>query len=159
MVFVLNTEARKLTVAALLVAVSILTIQPSLARAQAPQSVTITARGSATSSANTSATGWSSAYLYLIGTANVNGGDIQFTGMTGIFQIGPLFFTVVGGHGQTNNQTTMQLNLQVSGGGSLVLQGKVAVSGEGYSVLFTPQQSNLESQYSIWLYGDLWIHS
>jgi len=159
MVFVFNTKAGKLTVAVLLVAVSILAIQPSLAHAQTPQSVTITARGSATSSANTSATGWSSAYLYLIGTANVNGGDIQLTGMSGILQIGPRFFTVVGGQGQTTNQTNMQLNLQVSGGGSLVLEGRVAVSGEGYAVLFTPQQSNLESQYSIWLYGDLWIHS
>ncbi len=159
MVDILNTETRKLTVAALIVAISILAIQPSLAHAQTTQPVTITARGSAVSSTNTSGTGSSSAYLTLIGTANVNGGDIQLTGMTGIFQIGPQFFTVTGGQGQTNNQTTIQLNLQVSGGGPLVLQGKVAVSGEGYTVLFTPQQSNLQSQYSIWLYGNLWIHS
>jgi len=157
MVVVLNSETRKLTVAALLVAVSIFAIQPSLAQAQS-QSVTITARGSATSSSNTTGTGSSSANLYLIGTANVNGGIIQLTGMTGIFQIGPLFFTVIGGQGQSSG-TTIQLNLQVGGGGSLVLQGTVAVSGSGYAVLFTPQQSNLESQYSIWLYGDLWIHS
>ena len=79
--------------------------------------------------------------------------------MTGILQIGPVFYTVIGGQGQTNCQTgTLQLNLQVGGSnpGSLVLQGTVT-PGEGYAVLFTPQQSNLEGQYSLWLYGDLWI--
>jgi hypothetical protein len=153
-------EARKLTFAVLLVAVSILAIQPSLAHAT-PQSVTITARGSATPTVSGTSDVSPSASIYLIGMANVNGGDMQLTQMTGILQIGPGFYTVVGGQGQSDNQTSMlQLNLQVGGSnpGSLILQGKVTVSGEGYTVLFTPQQSNLESQYSLWLYGDLWIH-
>ena len=92
--------------------------------------------------------------------ANQNGADIQFTQLTGVFQIGPVFYTVVGGQGQTNTQTgTLQFNLQVGGSnpGSLVLQGQVTISGAGYAVLFTPQQSNLESQYSLWLYGYLRI--
>ena len=158
MVVNLNTEVRKIVVVALLVVVSVLAIQPSLAHAQTGQSVTITARGSAISTTNTSGTGSSSAYLYLIGTATVNSGNISLTGMTGIFQIGPLFFTVTGGQGQTSGGTAIQLNLQTSGG-SLVLQGTVAISGEGYTILFTPQQSNLAGQNSIWMYGNLWIHT
>jgi hypothetical protein len=53
----------------------------------------------------------------------------------------------------------LQLNLQVGGSnpGPLVLQGTTAISGAGYAVLFTPQQSNLESQYSLWLYGNLGV--
>jgi hypothetical protein len=158
MVDILNTQVSKLSVAALLVAISILAIQPSLAQAQTPQSVTITARGSAIATGNTTGTGSSSAYLTLIGTANVNGENIQLTGMTGIFQIGPLFFTVTGGQGQTSSGTAIQLNLQTNGG-SLMLQGTVAISGEGYTILLTPQQSNLAGQYSIWMYGNLWIHT
>jgi hypothetical protein len=101
-----------------------------------------------------------SANIYLIGMANVNGGDVQLTQMTGILQIGPVFYTIVGGQGQTNYQTgTTQLNLQVGGShpGSLVLHGQATISGAGYAVLFTPQQSNLENQYSLWLYGYLRI--
>jgi hypothetical protein len=100
-----------------------------------------------------------SASIYLKGIANVNGGNIQLSQMTGILQIGPVFYTITGGQGQTNNQTgTLRLNLQVGGSnpGSLVLQGQ-ATPGEGTTVLFTPQQSNLEGQYSLWLYGDLWM--
>jgi hypothetical protein len=102
-----------------------------------------------------------SSNIYLKGMANVNGESIQFTQMTGIFQIGPVFYTVIGGGGQSNNQNTIQLNLQVGGSspGALVLQGMVSISGQGYTVLFVPQQSNLESLYSLWLYGALWIHS
>ena len=152
----MNTETRKLTLAGLLVVVSILAIQPALAHA-APQSVLITARGSATP---VNSMGYSpSASIYLKGIANVNGGNIQLSQMTGILQIGSVFYTVTGGQGQTNNQTgTLQLNLQVGGSnpGSLVLQGQ-ATPGEGTTVLFTPQQSNLEGQYSLWLYGDLWM--
>jgi hypothetical protein len=154
----LNTKTRKLTLVVLLAVVSILAIQPALAHA-APQSVLITARGSATpinSMGNTSP----SASIYLKGIANVNGGNIQLSQMTGILQIGPVFYTITGGQGQTNSQTgTLQLNLQVGGSspGSLVLQGTTAISGYGYAVLFTPQQSNLESQYSLWLYGNLGV--
>lgn len=153
----MNTETRKLTLVVLLAVVSILAIQPSLVHATS-QSVTIMARGSATSTVNSASP---SARIYLIGMAtNLNGGDIQFTHLTGILQIGPVFYTVVGGQGQTNYQTsTLQLNLQVGGSnpGSLVLQGTTAISGAGYDVLFTPQQSNLASQYSLWLYGYLRI--
>jgi len=150
----LNTETRKLTLVVLLAVVSILAIQPSLVHATS-QSVTIMAQGSATPGGISP-----SARIYLIGMANQNGADIQFTQMTGILQIGPVFYTVVGGQGQTDTQTgTLQFNLQVSGSnpGSLVLQGQATISGAGYSVLFTPQQSNLESQYSLWLYGYLRI--
>jgi hypothetical protein len=150
----LNTEARKLTLAVLLAVVSIIAIQPSLVHATS-QSVTIMARGSATSNSGVSP----SANIYLIGMANLNGGDIQLTQMTGILQIGPAFYTVIGGQGQTNYQaSTLQLNLQVGGSnpGSLVLQGQTTISGAGYAVLFTPQ-SNLENQYSLWLYGYLRI--
>jgi hypothetical protein len=153
----LNTETRKLKLAVLLAAISIIAIQPSLVHATS-QSVLIKARGSATSTVNSVVS--PSAYIYLIGMANLNGGDIQLTQMTGILQIGPMFYTVTGGQGQTNSQTsTLQLSLQVGGSnpGSLVLQGTTAISGYGYAVLFTPQQSNLESQYSLWLYGNLWI--
>ena len=160
MVVVLNSEARKLVVAALLVAVSILAVQPSLVHAS-PQSVTMTARGSANPTASGMGDISPSANLYLIGTANVNGENIQFSQMTGIFQIGPTFYRVTGGQGQSTNQNTIQLNLQVSGSnpGPLVLQGQVSTSGEGYTILFVPQQSNLENQYTLWLYGNLWIHS
>ncbi len=150
----MNTETRKLTLVVLLAVVSILAIQPALVHATS-QSVTIMAQGSATSGGISP-----SARIYLIGMANQNGADIQFTQLTGIFQIGPVFYTVVGGQGQTNTQTgTLQFNLQVSGSnpGSLVLQGQATISGAGYAVLFTPQQSNLESQYSLWLYGYLRI--
>ena len=153
----MNTETRKLKLALLLAAISIIAIQPSLVHA-APQSVLIKARGSATSTVNSAVS--LSANIYLLGTANLNAGDIQFTHMTGILQIGPMFYTVIGGQGQTNSQTsTLQLNLQVDGSnpGSLVLQGTTAISGYGYAVLFTPQQSNLENQYSLWLYGNLWV--
>jgi len=152
----LNTETRNLTLAVLLAAISIIAIQPSLVHA-ASQSVLIKARGSATSTINSVSP---SANIYLIGMANLNGGDIQFTQMTGILQIGPMFYTVIGGQGQTNSQTsTLQFNLQVGGSnpGLLVLQGTTAISGYGYAVLFTPQQSNLENQYSLWLYGNLWV--
>ena len=152
----LNTETRKLTLAALFAVVSILAIQPALVHATS-QSVLIKARGSATST--TSAVS-PSATLYLIGKASLNGGNIQFTQMTGIFQIGPVFYTVTGGQGQTNQQGgTVQFNLQVGGNnpGSLALQGTTAVSGYGLAVLFTPQQSNLENQYSLWLYGNIWV--
>ena len=152
----LNVEIRKLTLVVLLATVSIIAIQPSLAHAT-PQSVLIRARGSATL-ANSEIS--PSANIYLIGTANQNGGDIQFTQITGILQIGPEFYTVTGGQGQTNGQaSTLQFNLQVGGSspGSLVLQGTTAVSGYGYAVQFTPQQSNLESQYSLWMYGNLWV--
>ncbi len=150
----MNTETRKLTLVVLLAVVSILAIQPALVHATS-QSVTIMAQGSATSGGISP-----SARIYLIGMANQNGADIQFTQLTGIFQIGPVFYTVVGGQGQTNTQTgTLQFNLQVGGSnpGSLVLQGQATISGAGYAVLFTPQQSNLESQYSLWLYGYLRI--
>ncbi|MGP8070444.1 MAG: hypothetical protein ACLP5V_11195 [Candidatus Bathyarchaeia archaeon] len=150
----MNTKTRKLTLVALLAVVSIVAIQPALVHATS-QSVTIIARGSATPT--TSAVS-SSARIYLKGMANLNGGSIQFTQMTGIFQIGPVFYTITGGQGQTNSQTsTLQLNLQVGGShpGSLVLQGTATISGAGYAVLFTPQQSNLENQYSLWLYGNL----
>ncbi len=150
----MNTETRKLTLVVLLAVVSILAIQPALVHATS-QSVTIMAQGSATSGSISP-----SARIYLIGMANQNGADIQFTQLTGIFQIGPVFYTVVGGQGQTNTQTgTLQFNLQVGGSnpGSLVLQGQATISGAGYAVLFTPQQSNLESQYSLWLYGYLRI--
>jgi hypothetical protein len=153
----LNTKTRKLTLVVLLAVVSILAIQPALVHATS-QSVLIKARGSATYTVNGSAS--PSATLYLIGKANLNGGNIQFTQMTGIFQIGPVFYTVIGGQGQTNQQGgAVQFNLQVRGGnpGSLVLQGTTAVSGYGLAVLFTPQQSNLQSQYSLWLYGNIWI--
>jgi len=153
----LNTKTRKLTLVVLLAVVSILAIQPALVHATS-QSVLIKARGSATYTVNGSAS--PSATLYLIGKANLNGGNIQFTQMTGIFQIGPVFYTVIGGQGQTNQQGgAVQFNLQVRGGnpGSLVLQGTTAVSGYGLAVLFTPQQSNLQSQYSLWLYGIIWI--
>jgi hypothetical protein len=151
----LNTETRKLTLAVLLAVVSILAIQPALVHATS-QTVTIIAQGSATSTT----TGVSpSARIYLKGMANLNAGNIQLTQMTGILQIGPVFYTVVGGQGQTDSQTnTLQLNLQVGGNnpGSLVLQGN-ATPGVGYTVLFTPQKSNLEGQYSLWLYGNLLI--
>ncbi|MGA2627349.1 MAG: hypothetical protein ABSF63_09895 [Candidatus Bathyarchaeia archaeon] len=153
----MNTKTRKLTLVVLLAVVSILAIQPALVHATS-QSVLIKARGSATYTVNGSAS--PSATLYLIGKANLNGGNIQFTQMTGIFQIGPVFYTVIGGQGQTNQQGgAVQFNLQVRGGnpGSLVLQGTTAVSGYGLAVLFTPQQSNLQSQYSLWLYGNIWI--
>lgn len=149
----MNTETRKLTLLVLLAVVSILAVQPALVRAT-PQSVQIMARGSATSGSVSS-----SARIYLIGVANLNGGgDIQLTHMTGIFQIGPVFYTIVGGQGQTNYQTgAAQLHFQVGGSnpGTLVLQGQVIISGAGYDVLFTPQQSNLNGQYSLWLYGYL----
>jgi len=152
----LNTDLRKLTLVFLVAVVSIIAIQPSLVHAT-PQSVLIRARGSATSTVNSNVS--SSANIYLIGTANQNGADIQFTQVTGIFQIGPVFYTVTGGQGQTNSQTsTLQFNLHVgSNGGSLVLEGMTAISGYGYSVVFTPQQSNLDSQYSLWMYGNLWV--
>jgi hypothetical protein len=143
----------------LLAVVSILAIQPALVHATS-QSVTIMARGSAISTVNSMGSASPSASIYLIGMANLNGGDIQLTQMTGILQIGPVFYTVVGGQGQINYQTgLLQLNLQVGGShpGSLVLQGQATISGAGYAVLFTPQQSNLESQYSLWLYGYLRI--
>ena len=160
MVLVLNSETRKLTVAALLLAVSILAVQPSLANA-APQSVTITARGSAYPTASGMGGISPSANIYLIGTANLSGNNVQLSQLTGILQIGPTFYTVTGGQGQANNPNTIQLNLQVGGSspGPLVLQGQFSVSGEGYVLLFVPQQSNLENQYSLWLYGNLWIHS
>jgi len=146
-------ETRKHTLVVLLAVVSILAIQPALVHA-APQSVQIMARGSATSASVSS-----SARVYLIGVANVNGGgDIQLTHMTGIFQIGPVFYTIVGGQGQTDYQTgAAQLHLQVGGSNpvTLVLQGQVIISGAGYDVLFTPQQSNLNGQYSLWMYGYL----
>jgi len=153
-------NARKLTVAALLVVVALLAVQPSLAHAT-PQAVLITARGSATPTASGMGDISPSASIYLKGMADLNGGDIQLGQMTGILQIGPVFYTVTGGQGQTSDQSTLQLNLQVGGSnsGSLVLQGTVSVSGEGYAVLFVPQQSNLENAYSLWLHGDLWIHS
>ena len=156
---ILNTEARKLTLAALIAVVSIIAIQPSLVHATS-QSVTIQARGSATSTVNSMTSASPSAYITLIGMANQNGGDIQLTQLTGILQIGPVFYTVIGGQGQTNTQTgTMQFNLQVGGSnpGLLVLQGQATISGAGYAVLFTPQQSNLENQYLLWLYGYLRI--
>ena len=152
----LNTETRKLTLAVLLAVVSILAVQPALVHATS-QSVTIIARGSA---APTTSAVSVSARIYLIGKASLNGAGIQFTQMTGILQIGPVFYTITGGQGQTNSQnSTLQLNLQVGGShpGSLVLQGTPAISGAGYAVLFTPQQSNLESQYSLWLYGNLGV--
>ena len=159
MVLVLSSEARKLTLVLLLAVVSILAVQPALVHATS-QSVLIKARGSATFTVNGNGGPSPSATLYLIGKANVNGGSIQFTQMTGIFQIGPTFYTIIGGQGQTNQQGgAVQFNLQVRGGnpGSLVLQGTTAVSGYGLVVLFTPQQSNLQSQYSLWLYGNIWI--
>ena len=155
----MRTEARELTLAALLVAVSIMAIQPALVHA-ASQSVTITARGSATPTVSGMGGASPSASIYLIGTAVLNGGDVQLTQMTGILQVGPVFYTVIGGQGQTSNQASMlQLNLQVGGtnAGSLILQGTTAISGYGYAVLFTPQQSNLENQCSLWLYGNLWV--
>ena len=161
MVAILNMETRKLAVVALLVAVSLFAIQPSLVHAASqPGQVTITARGSATPAVNS--LGTSSANIYLVGASSVsvlNGGDIQFTQLSGILQIGPVFYPVVGGQGQSNEATVLQLNLQVGGNnpGSLVLQGKTTVSGEGYAVLFVPQQSNFENQYSLWLYGILYV--
>jgi hypothetical protein len=157
----LNTETRKLTLVVLLAVVSILAIQPALVHAT-PQSVAIKARGSATYTVNGIGGASPSAILYLIGKANLNGGNIQFTQMTGILQIGPVFYTVIGGQGQTNQQGgAVQFNLQVGGSnpGSLVLQGTTAISGYGLAVLFSPQQSNLQSQYSLWLYGNIWIWS
>ena len=154
---ILNTETRNLTLAVLLAAVAIIAIQPSLVHATS-QRVLITARGSATPTKNSLVS--PSANLYLKGIVNLNGGDLQLSQMTGILQIGPVFYTVIGGQGSTNNQTsTLQLNLQVGGShpGSLVLQGTYEYpAGTGYVLLFTPQQSNLEGQYSLWLYGDLW---
>ena len=160
---ILSMKARTITLAVLLAVVSILAMQPSLAHA-APQSgmVTITARGSATQLGSATQMGGPSpsANIYLKGTVNMNGGVMQLTQMTGILQIGPVFYTVTGGQGQSSSQTAMlQLNLQVGGrdSGTLTLQGNFESGGAGYTVLFTPQQSNLEGQYLLWLYGNLWI--
>ena len=156
----MNTEIRKFTLVVLFAVVSTLAIQPTLAHAT-PQSVLIKARGSATYTTNGTGSISPSATLYLIGTANLNGGSIQFNQMTGIFQIGPVFYTVIGGQGQTNQQGgAVQFSLQVRGGnpGSLVLQGTTSVSGYGLAVLFSPQQSNLQSRYSLWLYGNIWVY-
>ena len=166
MVVVSNSEARKLTVAALLVAVSILAFQPSLARAIEPslaqsdaQPTTLTARGYATPMSNSAGTAATNANIYLTGSGTINGGNIILSQLTGILQIGPVFYKITGGEGQTNDQTNVfQLNLQVGGSqpGTLVLVG--TLEGNTDIVLFTPQQSNLESQYSLWLYGIVWQH-
>jgi len=158
---ILSMKARTITLTVLLAVVSILAVQPSLADA-APQSgmVTITARGSATEiGTNTGSS--PSANIFVKGTVNMNSGVMQLTQLTGILQIGPVFYTVTGGQGQTSNNptATLQLSLQVGGSnsGTLTLQGNFESGGAGYTVLFTPQQSNLEGQYSLWLYGNLWI--
>lgn len=154
----MNAKARKVTFAALLAVVTILAIQPSLAHAT-PQPVTLQARGIATAMGNSTETASTSASITLIGMGSLDGGNIQLTQMTGILQIGPVFYTITGGQGQSNNQTNgLQLNLQVGGSqpGTLVLQG--TLQGNTDTVLFTPQQSNLENQYSLWLYGNVWLH-
>ena len=154
---ILNTE-RKITLAVLLAAVSIIAIQPSMVHAT-PLAVTIIARGSASPTVDSTIS--MSARIYLIGTADQNGEDIQLSHLTGILQIGPVFYTITEGQGQTNYQTdTVQLNLQVGGSnpGTLTLEGTYqTASDKGLGVLFTPQQSNMENEYSLWLYGNLWM--
>jgi hypothetical protein len=153
----LNTE-RKITLAVLLAIVSIIAIQPSIVHATS-LSVTVIAQGSASSTVDSAIS--ASARIYLIGTADQNGGDIQLSHLTGILQIGPVFYTITEGQGQTNYQTdTVQVNLQVGGSnpGALTLGGTYQIaSDKGLAVLFTPQQSNMESQYSLWLHGNLWM--
>jgi len=159
----LSAKVRTITLGVLLAVVSMLAVQPSFAQMTSQTGmVTITARGSATQLGSATQMGGPSpsANIYLKGTVNMNGGVMQLTQMTGILQIGPVFYTVTGGQGQSSSQTAMlQLNLQVGGAnpGTLTLQGNVETGGAGYTVLFIPQQSNLEGQYSLWLYGNLWV--
>ena len=156
----MSMKATTIGLTALLAVVSILAVQPAMVHA-APQSgmVTITARGSAIQMGMDMGSS-PSANIYVKGMVNMNGGAMQLSQLTGILQIGPVFYTITGGQGQSSTQTgTLQLNLQVGGTnpGTLTLQASVETGGAGYTLLFTPQQSNMEGQYSFWLYGNLWI--
>lgn len=153
----MNLQIRKsqlqLAFAALLIAVSILALQPGIILADSSQQGTfsISASGQAIPIGNGNGNGngkgkgnnkgssQDTATLTLAGNALSNGNDLKLTGLSGTLLIGSRSYALSGGKGEGNKHGSLEI--QTSGGDELILHGTM----DGGNVFFTSPQSDNNS--------------
>jgi hypothetical protein len=159
----MQISRRQTAFAALLIAVSILAIQPGVTQATPNQqgTVSINASGQATPIGNRDGKDKNngsptSAVLTLTGNARFDGNNLEIGGISGSLQIGATNYTLSGGQGGGNKGGKLEIQTKTNGrkGMELVLHGSM----QGSNVVFTNPQSKLASLYFLSLSGQITIN-
>jgi len=152
---------KQLAVGTLLIAVSILSLQPStLLAAPNPQgTMSLNASGQAFPIGNGKNRGTqNNAMLTLTGNAGFDGNQLRMTGISGLLQIGPASYSLMGGQGEGNKNGELEIQTKSYGGNDnleLVLHGNF----QGNNVVFTQPQSKLASLFFLALSGQITVNS
>jgi hypothetical protein len=151
---------RQLAIATLLIAVSILALQPStiLATPNPQSTMSLNASGQAFPIGNGRNKGTqSSATLTMAGNAGFDGNQLEMSGLSGILQIGPTSYSLTGGQGEGNKNGELEIQTKSADGKDnleLVLHGNL----QGNNVAFTQPQSKLASLFFLSLSGQITVN-
>ncbi len=148
-------QTRKLAFVLILLAVSLLSVQPALIlAAHGPQqgTISINATGQATPIDKKSTGG--AAKLSLSGNVHQGGEDqLKLRGLTGILHAGSNNYSILDGQGEVNKHGEIEINAKANGNGNhkyeLTLHGMM----QGNSVTFDSHESKLSSLFFLSLKG------
>ncbi|HUK28912.1 MAG TPA: hypothetical protein VLV31_10845 [Candidatus Acidoferrales bacterium] len=149
-----TTPTREFTLAALILAVSLIALSPAPIHAngspQTTQPITINATGEATKITDAGISGPTT--LTLKGSAYTDSSQtLQIQNATGTIQIGSTTYTLTNGHGSANKLGDVFVETDISSGGQLYLHGTL----QGNNVTFIAPESRLASLASLALTGPL----
>lgn len=151
----LQKQKRRYSLVILLLAVSLLSIAPTIALAsQQTGTITINATGQATPIDHKETGG--AATLSLTGNVRTEGSDpLKISGITGSLQVGGNNYAIIGGQGESNNHGLLQINAMASGGSGKKQQFELVLHGnmQGGNVVFDSHQSKLASMFFLSLSG------
>ena len=155
----LTTQRRQITLAVLLLSISLLSLQPGFTNADKNQNtgtITIDASGQATPLGKGKGSGFpGAAILTLTGLVHTEGKDeLKLGGLTGGLQIGSSNYPITEGKGETNNHGTVEINAKASDGNrklELKLHGRI----QGGNVFFYQPESKLAPLYWLSLSGQV----
>jgi hypothetical protein len=159
----MQISRRQIAFATLLIALSILAIQPGITLATQNQqgTVSINVSGQAVPIGNRNGKGKNNgsptnAALTLTGNAGFDGNNLKIGGISGSLQIGATNFPLSGGQGEGNKDGKLEIQTKTNGGKGmeLVLHGSM----QGSNVIFTNPQSKLASLYFLSLSGQITIN-
>jgi hypothetical protein len=151
-------QKQKAAIAALLIAVSVLSLQPGITLA-APNSgstaISMNAFGQAVPIGGGENKGsQTNATLTLLGNCRHVGNQLKFTTISGTLQVGSTSYSLSGGQGESNANGELEIRAKSSrnkGNLELVLHGYL----QGNNVTFTQPQSKLASLFFLSLAGQL----
>jgi len=151
---------KQLAIATLLIAVSIIALQPTtLAYPNSQGTITLNASGLAFPIGDGKNKGTqNSATLSLTGNVGFDDNQLNVGGLSGDLQIGPTIYSLSGGQGEGNKNGELEIQAKSNSGKDnleLVLHGNL----KGNNVTFTQPQSKLASLFFLALTGQITVHS